>query len=86
MADDDARERQRERFGEAVERKKQESERRSRAQGSGGAEQDAPDLEPTGGVHGDQESLYDRERPQDVIGPREKSSGKKKKTADNWNQ
>lgn len=86
MADDE-RERQRERFGEAVERKKQESERRSRAQGRGGDEQGVPDLEPTGGIHGDQESLYDRERPQDVSGPRDKSSGKKKKkTADNWNQ
>jgi hypothetical protein len=34
----------------------------------------------------EEQSLDSRERPQEAINPREKSSGHKKKTADKWNQ
>jgi hypothetical protein len=70
---------QQERFAAAVERKKAESEQRSRATGEqtpGGSAVDdevqAPEIE-----HG---------RPQDVYSIRDKNSGKGKKTADKWNQ
>jgi hypothetical protein len=74
----DAREQQREQFGEAVERKNEEARRKS--------EQGPDGVEPTGGVHGDQESLTEHGRTQDVRSPRDKSTGHGKKTADKWNQ
>ena len=74
----DEREHQREQFREAVERKNEDAERRSRDGAQG--------VEPVGGVHGDQESLYEDGRPQDTLSPRDKNSGKGKKTADKWNQ
>ena len=69
-------------FEEAVERKKDDSEERSRAQrpmggppgGSAGVTEDA------------QSSLIDDGRVQDTLSPRDKNAGKGKKTADKWNQ
>jgi hypothetical protein len=78
--DDQRQEQQLERFGEAVERKREEAERRSRESGA------PEDVEPVGGVHGDQESLIEDGRTQDVRSPRDKNSGHGKKTADKWNQ
>ena len=74
------REEQLERFGEAVEKKKQDSEEASeqtRREDRGGA---------GSAVDGDQSSLYESGRTQDVLDPRDKSAGKGKKTADKWNQ
>ena len=71
------REEQLERFGEAVERKKQESKEASEATGpqhSGGPP-----------VKGDQPDLV-QQGPQDVRDERRKSSGHGQKTADKWNQ
>jgi hypothetical protein len=66
-----------ERFGEAVERKKEESERASRQGGE----------TPHGSkVDGDEPQLTERGRPQDERDPRAKNAGKGKKTADKWNQ
>lgn len=71
---------QQRRFGEAVERKNEAARRRS--------ERDpTPEgVEPVGGIHGDQENLYEHGRPQDTVSAREKSTGHGKKTADKWNQ
>jgi len=71
-------EQQREAFAAAVERKKQESEKRSHDPGP------APDGGST--VAGDQHSLIGDDREQDVYSVRDKNSGKGKKTADKWNQ
>lgn len=76
----DEREQQLEQFGEAVERKREEAERRSHE----GANPEG--VEPAGGVHGDQESLTEDGRSQDVRSPRDKNSGHGKMTADKWNQ
>jgi hypothetical protein len=73
-------ERQQEQFKDAVERKGEEARQRSE---QGGAPEG---IEPAGGVQGDQESLTEHGRPQDVRSPRDKSSGHGKKTADKWNQ
>jgi hypothetical protein len=67
-----------ERFGEAVERKKQESKEASEA---------AHEQNPSGGeIQGDQPSLIEHGRPQDERDERKKNAGKGKKTADKWNQ
>jgi hypothetical protein len=71
------REEQLERFGEAVERKKEQSKEASEATGpqhSGGSP-----------VEGDQPDLV-QQGPQDVRDERSKSSGHGQKTADKWNQ
>jgi hypothetical protein len=71
------------RFEAAVERKKQDSEERSHQHRPTGM---PPELD-TGGPEGEQHSLIGDERiSQDVFSPRDKNSGKGKKTADKWNQ
>ena len=69
-------------FEEAVERKKDESDARSRARrplagrpGDPGAVTEDP-----------QSSLIEDGREQDTLSPRDKNAGKGKKTADKWNQ
>src|SRR3954470_11477240 len=66
-----------ERFGEAVEQKKDEAREASERAG-----QTARGSE----VDGDEADLTSAARPQDVRSVRDKSSGKGKKTADKWNQ
>ena len=71
------REEQLDRFGEAVERKKEASKEASEETGR---------REPGGSsVGGDQPNLV-QQGPQDVRDPRKKSSGRGQKTADKWNQ
>ncbi len=66
-----------ERFGQAVEEKKQEAKEASERTG---------EQNPAGSAVGDdQENLY-RQGPQDVTSARDKNAGKGKKTADKWNQ
>ena len=67
------------RFRDAVERKKQESEAASQATANGPAGED-------GGVRGDQESLRSPSQPQDTFSARDKNTRHKKVTADKWNQ
>jgi hypothetical protein len=71
-------EKQRDRFGEAVERKKEQarkaSEQADNETGHGSA------------VSGDQEGPLSAGQPQDTRDTRQKSVGHKKKTADKWNQ
>ena len=74
------REEQLERFGEAVEKKKQDSKEASEQT------RQEPPGDAGAAVTGDQRSLYERGRTQDVFDPRDKNSGKGKKTADKWNQ
>ena len=76
----DEREQQLERFGEAVEQKNEEAKAAS--------EQTQRDNPATGdgAIDGDEQSLYEHGRPQDVADVRAKSAGKGKKTADKWNQ
>jgi hypothetical protein len=70
---------QQEAFAAAVERKKDESEARSHDTG--------PAPEGQSAVNGDQHSLItDTRKTQDVFDPRDKNTGKGKKTADKWNQ
>ena len=66
------------RFGEAVEEKKQRSKEASEQTGEG----------PPGGsdVQGDQSELTDAAQTQDVQDPRAKNTRKGKVTADKWNQ
>lgn len=66
------------RFGEAVEQKKRESKEASEHQHG--------DTPRGSGVDGDQESLIEHSREQDVADERQKSSGHGQKTADKWNQ
>jgi len=70
-------------FEEAVERKKDESEARSRAQqpltGAPGEEGDSITESPQAG-------LIEDNRHQDTFSVRDKNTGKGKKTADKWNQ
>jgi hypothetical protein len=67
-----------ERFGGAVEEKKQRSKEASeRSPAPSGGEQP---------VSGDQASLVEDGRPQDTRDERKKNSGHGKKTADKWNQ
>jgi len=68
-----------ERFEQAVEEKKEESRRRSEATAPVGGDGDSA-------VGGDQPTLTERGRPQDVRDERKKNSGHGKKTADKWNQ
>jgi hypothetical protein len=73
-------EQQQERFAQAVERRKEEAERRSREHrpaGHGGGEEAIPSLE---------DELRSAARTQDDLDPRAKNSGHGKKTADKWNQ
>jgi hypothetical protein len=74
---------QQEAFEEAVERKKDESEARSRAQRPRGGP--APD-DPAGVSEGAQSSVVEDGRTQDTFSVRDKNTGKGKKTADKWNQ
>lgn len=75
---------QREAFGEAVERKNEEAEARSRAHPRTG---EPPPRDQQDDVHGEvQQSLIDDSTPQDVQSARDKNEGKGKKTADKWNQ
>ena len=69
---------QMERFGEAVEQKKQESKERS--------EQTRQEPGDPSGIEGDQETLTEHGRTQDVRDERKKNTGHGKKTADKWNQ
>jgi hypothetical protein len=69
---------QRDRFGEAVERKKRASKRASEQAGQGG-DAGSP-------VTGDQQDLISPARPQDTTDERKKNTGHRKKTADKWNQ
>jgi hypothetical protein len=72
-------EKQLERFGEAVERKKEQAREASEQTGEQHAHGSA--------VDGDQPGpTIDPGREQDVRSPRDKNSGKGKKTADKWNQ
>ena len=71
------------RFEAAVERKKEESRRRSEEHTRTGS---IPPGSPSD-IGGDQHSLISDERKtQDVFSVRDKNSGKGKKTADKWNQ
>jgi hypothetical protein len=70
---------QQERFADAVERKKAEADARARDPAHAGPGQPAV-------TEGIQASRIDPARPQDTRSPREKNSGKGKKTADKWNQ
>jgi hypothetical protein len=70
-------------FEEAVERKKDESEERSRAQRPMGGP--APE-EGAGVAEAPQSSLVEDGRSQDTFSVRDKNTGKGKKTADKWNQ
>ena len=67
-----------ERFGEAVEQKKEESKRRS--------EEPPPEAHGGSAVDGDQDTLTEPGRTQDVRDERKKNTGHGKKTADKWNQ
>jgi hypothetical protein len=69
-------------FEEAVERKKDESEARSRAQSPLGGAPDADDAV----TESPQASLIEDGRHQDTLSVRDKNTGKGKKTADKWNQ
>ena len=66
-----------ERFGEAVERKKQESKERS--------EQTRNEPQDGSSIDGDQPNLIQQGN-QDVRDERKKNTGHGKKTADKWNQ
>jgi hypothetical protein len=70
---------QQQRFAEAVERKKQEADAAARGE---------HDQNPSGSTvsAGEQASLVEHGRTQDVADPRAKNSGHGKKTADKWNQ
>jgi hypothetical protein len=70
---------QQERFADAVERKKAEADARARDPAHASPGQPAV-------TEGIQASRIEPARPQDTRSPREKNSGKGKKTADKWNQ
>ncbi len=71
-------EKQLDRFGQAVEQKKERSKAASEAAG---------ESQPSGAeVSGDQADLESSARPQDTRSVRAKNAGKGKKTADKWNQ
>ena len=70
-------ERQLDRFGEAVEQKKEEAKRRS--------EEPRPEAQDGATIEGDQENLVTQGN-QDVRDERKKNTGHGKKTADKWNQ
>ncbi len=69
-------------FEEAVERKKDEAEERSRAQPHGGE----ATADHSAVAEGPQSSLVEHGREQDTLSARDKNAGKGKKTADKWNQ
>jgi len=70
-------------FEEAVERKKDDADARSRAQRpmGGPAPEDA-----AGVTEAQQSSVIEDGRSQDTFSVRDKNTGKGKKTADKWNQ
>ncbi|HEY0516781.1 MAG TPA: hypothetical protein VGD00_06635 [Solirubrobacteraceae bacterium] len=74
------RKQQRERFREVLERKSQHARERSTAAPPQPEQGSAENVSPV------QPSLIEHGRPQDVVSPRAKNSGKGKKTADKWNQ
>jgi hypothetical protein len=73
---------QKQAFEEAVERKKDEAEERSRAQPHVGG----PNEDSSGITEDPQSSLVAHGREQDTLSARDKNAGKGKKTADKWNQ
>jgi hypothetical protein len=81
MPDNNERERDLERFREAVDRKSEEARARSESPGREPDRSFDPDA-----VTGEERSLTERGRPQDVYSVRDKNVGKGKKTADKWNQ
>jgi hypothetical protein len=66
---------------EAVDRKSAEARDASEA-----TQHDHPRRGPAEEGRPTQEARYEAGRPQDVFSPRDKNSGKGKKTADKWNQ
>jgi len=70
-------------FEEALERKKNASETRSRAHRPTG---DPAPEDPSGGTKEAQASIVEAGRTQDTFSVRDKNTGKDKKTADKWNQ
>ena len=70
-----------ERLRDAVDRKSEEARAASEAPPEHGGVPGDP-----AGVEGDQHSLTETGRPQDVQSVRDKNTGKGKKTADKWNQ
>jgi len=72
---------QRERFEQAVERKREAAERRGRGDGARGEPAAAPPGRGGGGAE-----AAGRDRPPVEADPRTKSSGHGQKTADKWNQ
>jgi hypothetical protein len=70
MSSNDERERQSDRFRQAIERKNQEAQERAEASRA----------------EAEEGSLLASDRPQDEFDVRAKSSGHGKKTADKWNQ
>jgi hypothetical protein len=70
---------QQQRFREAVDRKSEEAEARSR---TGAQHPRTGDVDPQSQAEGLSSPGY----PQDEFSPRDKNSGKGKKTADKWNQ
>ena len=77
----DERERNLERFGEAVEQKKEDAKEASEA----GASERNPH-ESAVDSEGPQDSRIEPSRTQDEFSVRDKNTGKGKKTADKWNQ
>jgi hypothetical protein len=78
-------EQQRKAFEQAVERKKEESERRSHAPSTprGGP---APDDPAAASMQANEQQLIADEQVQDTFSVRDKNTGHGKKTADKWNQ
>ena len=72
---------QQSRFRQAVDRKSEDAEARSRA----GRDTGGPPPEEEG-PPGSQSSLSEKGRPQDAMSPRDKNSRHGKVTADKWNQ
>jgi hypothetical protein len=70
---------QNQRFRDAVERKRSDSDAAARATRSGRPVEQR-------GVGGDQDSLRSASQPQDTFSSREKNTRHKKVTADKWNQ
>jgi hypothetical protein len=79
---DEAQERQLERFGEAVEQKKEEAREASEHPGAGPTADGASPVT----AEDEQAPLVDRAHQQDDRDVRAKNSGHGKKTADKWNQ
>ncbi len=76
MSDEDGRTDLEEMVRRGVERKKEESDARSRES----------EANTRGGMSDESEELFDAGRTQDELSVRAKNAGKGKKTADKWNQ